>query len=253
MTLRMTLTTVCSFCQKDLALSSHLTFGIAVFYRTESSSSTKSNYEESDTIVDDDDDDAEDPASKPIDPGVELQQDSPLESPSPLRVRFRPRVRIASGLNRHRRRRSAMESDQDYFTLTSTSSLSGSASSSISAPLRTPLDEEVGKPGWGTLGQRVALFAKRQSPGTTTSKQCTEDGGLMAKGDVSTIGIGTERTPLLRPESLHFLLTRDSSLRHRHYHGGIGQEEDASRLVDRIFGPWPTRLLNHHVSTFLLI
>jgi len=220
-------------------------------------SSPKSNAplgEESDTMVDQDAEGNQDDSisskvvfpsdaltSNPDGPGEEPRLDSPVEgSTSPLRVRFRPRVRITSGLNHHRRRQhQTMENHQDYLTYTPSSSISGSPSSSISAPLRTPLDEEVGKPGWGTLGQRVALFAKqRQYPGKTTRQQ--PEGCLIAKGDAS---IGTERTPLLKP-SLHFILSRDSRLRYL-YHDS-SDEEDTSRLIDQTFGPWPTRLLNHH-------
>jgi len=162
-------------------------------------------------------------------PKNEPHLDLPVEaSASPLRVRFRSRVRITSGLNRHRRRKPTMEDHRDYFTFTPSSSISGSPSSSISAPLRTPLDDEVGKPGWGTLGQRVALFAKRQYPGKTT-RQRPES--------------GTERTPLLKP-SLHFLLSRNPRL--RCLCCDSSDEEYYSGCVDRAFGPWPARLLNHH-------
>jgi hypothetical protein len=133
-----------------------------------------------------------------------------------------------------------MENLQDYYTFTPTSSVSGSPSSSISAPLRTRLDDEVGRPGWGTLGQRVALFAKRPY---SRKRQ----GSLMAKGG-GYGGIGTERTPLLKP-SIHFLLSGDSSVRQLYREGGGDEEEDRARLIDRTFGSWPTRLLNHHVST----
>jgi len=202
--------------------------------------------EESDTMVGEDQDGfissevlfpSDALTTNPDGPGDDSPPDSPLEgSTSPLRVRFRPRVRITSGLNRHRRRQPT-ESHQDYFTFTPSSSISGSSSSSISAPLRTPLDDEVGKPGWGTLGQRVALLAKRQYPGKTTRQG--PEGGLMAKGDAS---VGTERTPLLtRPH--HVLLRRDSRLRHLYHRS---DEEEFSRRIDRAFGPWPARLLNHH-------
>jgi len=178
-------------------------------------------------------------SSKAGGPGDESQLNLPLEgSSSTLRVRFRPRVRITSGLNRHRHTQPTTENHQDYFTFTSPSSNSSSASSSISAPLRTPLDDEVGKPGWGTLGQRVALFAKRQYPDKTTRHN--PEGDLIAKGNVA---IDTEQTPLLNP-SLHFLLRHDSGL-HYLYHNS--SDEEISRWTDRAFGPWPARLLNHHV------
>lgn len=176
----------------------------------------------------------------PDDSADEVQPDSPLEGP--LRVRFRPRVRITSGLNRHRhrRKRTSTDDNQNYFTFTPSSSFSGSASSSISAPLRSRLDDEVGKPGWGTLGQRVALFSKRQYP---IKRQ--PEGGLRAKGDVI---IDDERRPLLDP-SFHFLLRRDL----RYVYRDRNDEEDFSRLIDRVFGPWPARLLNYHVSIIQLV
>jgi hypothetical protein len=66
----------------------------------------------------------------------------------------------------------------------------------------------------------------------------------MSKGGCASIS--NERTPLLKP-SLHFLLSGDSSIRQLYRDGG--DEEDRTRLIDRTFGSWPTRLLNHHVST----
>jgi hypothetical protein len=63
----------------------------------------------------------------------------------------------------------------------------------------------------------------------------------MSKGGYASIS--TERTPLLKP-SLHFLLSGDSSIRQLYRDGG--DEEDRTRLIDRTFGSWPTRLLNHH-------
>jgi len=172
-------------------------------------------------------------------PGEESQLGLPLEgSTSTLRVRFCPRVRITSGLNRNRQRQPTSENHQDYFTFTSHSSKSGSPSSSISAPLHTPFDDEVGKPGWGTLGQRVALFANRQYPGKMTRHH--PEGGLIAKGNDT---IDPEQTPLLDP-SLHFLLRRDSGIRYIYHNSS---DEETSRWVDQAFGLWPARLLNQHV------
>ncbi len=137
----------------------------------------------------------------------------------PLRVRFRPRVRITSGLNRHRRQ-------QGWLTVgdqQDSSSRPGSASSSISAPLRTRFDDEVGKPGWGTLGQRVSLLAKRKKSESESHAKINKHGTFSVVNHRT-----NERTPLLNS----YLLYHD--------------EEDG--LVDRVFGPWPVRLLNHHVS-----
>ncbi|KAL0945553.1 hypothetical protein HGRIS_014714 [Hohenbuehelia grisea] len=99
---------------------------------------------------------------------VDLDLDLDDETPSPNtdtirtnRVRFRSRVRIASGLNRHRTSLSFADGDHPAF-IGGEGSLSSSPSSSISAPLRTPADDEDStRPGWGPLGQRVSLFAGR--------------------------------------------------------------------------------------------
>jgi len=176
----------------------------------------------------------------------DLQPDTALESPShALHVHFRSRVRIASGLSRHRFQQHPTTDGgpQDYFSFSPSSSLSGSPSSSISAPLRTPLDDEVGKPGWGTLGQRVALFAKHRPPkGTPPEEQERESSAKNPEyvNDRET----TERTPLLNP-SLRGLLRHDHQFQHY-----LCRDEDyetfLSMRIDQVFGPWPFRLFNHH-------
>ena len=173
----------------------------------------------------------------------DLQPDAAFESPThTLHVHFRSRVRIASGLSRHRHQKHpATENDpQDYFSFSPSSSVSGSPSSSISAPLRTPLDDEIGKPGWGTLGERVALFAKHKYPKGKTQEQERE---AFAKSAGSRFN-HHERTPLMN-SSLRYLLQHD-----QHY---LCQDEDVeaflSKRIDQVFGPWPLRLFNHHVNT----
>ena len=95
----------------------------------------------------------DDDNSRSVEP-MYAESDAEHESP-PTRVHFRSRVRIASGLNRHRH-----ELSSDLIAFSAASSRSCSPSSSISVPLRSPAEDDVGRPGWGTLGQRVSLFAQ---------------------------------------------------------------------------------------------
>lgn len=145
------------------------------------------------------------------------------------RVRFRSRVRITSGFSHHRRR-----SDVG-------SSRSGSPSSSISAPLRSHSDD--GTNSWGTLGQRVGLLAlQKRILGSPKAKRRQK--GLI----VPNIYVD-ERTPLR------------NSFNSSSYVEGVGVQEgvvfdedsDDERLsqeVDDVFGKFPGRLLNYHVSFF---
>ena len=183
--------------------------------------------------------------------------DQELDSPHSIperqnRVRFRSRVRIASGLNRHRHSLHGV----DYLSpdYSPESSVSGSPSSSISVPLRTHTDEQVGKPGWGTLGQRVSLFAKGQMERSRRREQREqrERLGLGASSFRKGVERGrredlvipyyaqiTEETPLLLSSA------RNGSC------SGMTREDEASqfaREIDMAFGPWPGRLGNHHVS-----
>ena len=182
------------------------------------------------------------------------EPDSPQSIPERQnRVRFRSRVRIASGLNRHRHSLEGV----DYMSLdySPESSTSGSASSSISVPLRTLTDEQVGRPGWGTLGQRVSLFAKGQMERRSRREQ-KERLGLGAssfrkgeRGRREALVIPyypqiTEETPLLLSSA------RNGSC------SDLTREDEASQLareIDMVFGPWPGRLANHHVSFTLVL
>jgi hypothetical protein len=146
----------------------------------------------------------------------------------PSRVRFRSRVRITSGFSHHRRK-----SDVG-------SSRSGSPSSSISAPLRSHSDGSTNT--WGTLGQRVGLLAlQRKIMGSPKAQQ-------RQKGQVAPSEHVDERTPLR------------NSFNHSSYVEGEGgqdgnifdedsDDERLSRDVDEVFGKFPGRLLNHHVSS----
>ena len=181
------------------------------------------------------------------------EPDSPHSIPErPNRVRFRSRVRIASGLNRHRH--SLLGVDYLSPNYSPESSISGSPSSSISVPLRTQTDEQVGKPGWGTLGQRVSLFAKGQmersrrreqreqlGPGAPSLRKGVERGGF-GGGEALVIPYYahiTEETPLLSSSARNGScsdLTRGNEASH------------LAREIGMVFGPWPSRLANYHVS-----
>ncbi|KAJ6519248.1 hypothetical protein C8R45DRAFT_15952 [Mycena sanguinolenta] len=137
---------------------------------------------------------------------------------SPLRrsrVHFRSRVRITSGLHH-------------------ASSLSSSPSSSISAPLRAPLTEADSTPGWGTLGQRVGLFAvsnRLAAEARSAKHRARRRAGLgLVPGEHSAL-LGDRLPP-------------------RRYDGNSEEECDdeslLSRQIDLVFGKWPGRLLNHH-------
>ena len=183
------------------------------------------------------------------------QSDDELETPlfedppkRPIRVRFRSQVRITSGLHQHRHK---SYSEQDYASsLTPSSSISSSPSSSIYAPLHTPSEDEISKPGWGTLGQRVSILAQRNADQRFKLQQQREHlGALLSQhgvpGDIHGI-VANERTPL-----------RGSSLSSPCLHGEmIGHEifdsesEILSKELDLVFGPWPNRLLNYQVYFF---
>ena len=160
--------------------------------------------------------------------------DSQPHPERPTRVRFRSRVRITSGLNRHRHKSQQQQHGVDYLSFSPESSVSGSRSSSISAPLRTHVDEEVGKPGWGTLGQRVSLFTK----GNLERRRIREQRERLELGVEQGEALINEQTPLLsRPLS------------------GSLQEEASqmSREIEMVFGTWPGRLVNYRVSIIVCL
>lgn len=145
----------------------------------------------------------------------------------PSRVRFRSRVRITSGFS-HRRRKSDVGSSR-----------SDSPSSSISAPLRSHSDDDTNT--WGTLGKRVGLLAlRRKILGSPKAQQRQKR--MKAQHEIV-----DERTPLR------------NSFNHSPYVEGEGvQEGDVfderlSHEVDGVFGKFPGRLLNYHVSSACFI
>jgi len=142
----------------------------------------------------------------------QVEPDSPHSNiERPNRVRFRSRVRITSGLNHYRHRSQQDQHHQpgaDYLSLSPASSVPGSPSSSISVPLRTQTDEQVGKPGWGTLGQRVSLFAmerkrireqrKRLGLGASSLRKGVERASVIPYAGTNEV---SEETPLLLSDS----------------------------------------------------
>ncbi|KAF9535797.1 hypothetical protein CPB83DRAFT_842355 [Crepidotus variabilis] len=191
------------------------------------------------------------PATKYLcEEGDKSSERSRLFTGHPPRVRFRSRVRITSGISRHRSHNqscSIAAQTQDYFSLPPSSTASSSPASSISVPLRTKADEEIGKPGWGTLGQRVSLLARGRYPRKSREERERERfaKGLQRRDSLGDRLYANERTPLLA-----------SPLR-KVTHGSIesadndsaqlqGQASYHEREVARIFGPWPERLYNHH-------
>lgn len=171
--------------------------------------------------------------------GYQSELETPLsEDPPkrPIRVRFRSRVRITSGLH-HK-----SNSGQDYASLTPSSSISGSPSSSISAPLRTQAEDEASKPGWGTLGQRVSILARRNAERRSKLHQQREHPGALPSqhGVLADDGlVSNERTPLagssLPSSYLGEVMDRET------------YDEALSREIDLVFGSWPSRLLNYQV------
>ncbi|TFK40940.1 hypothetical protein BDQ12DRAFT_415408 [Crucibulum laeve] len=145
------------------------------------------------------------------------------------RVRFRSRVRITSGINRHKHKSPSHfhHVDSDYFAFSRASSMSGSPSSSISAPLRSRMDDEIAKPGWGTLGQRVGLFARNSQ-----QRKVNGRANSFRKYPAHLESDANDQTPLMRSTTLRTYEREE--------------ETRLSREIDMVFGPWPSRLLNHH-------
>lgn len=183
------------------------------------------------------------------------------------RIRFRSRVRITSGLHHHRRSAAGSSTtgsrnresiihltndDNGRVAITPSSSLSGSPSSSISAPLRSRTDDEAGTPGWGPLGQRVSMFARKNRRNKPVDCRFWADG---LPGPPGQIG-GTETTPLLKPS-----YRVKSRLSQQYHRKGRRQYDDDyfsspqrtlyPEEVDEIFGKWPVRLLNYRVTVTL--
>ncbi|KAF5313291.1 hypothetical protein D9619_003062 [Psilocybe cf. subviscida] len=175
-----------------------------------------------------------------------LASENPTERP--MRVRFRSRVRITSGLRRHRH---SSQDQHDFLTFsTASSSRSGSPSSSISAPLRSQAEDDVGKPGWGTLGQRVSLLAQGNAQRRTARDQrrrtlLTKYGTIEPNSYDSLNGVRVnEQTPLIHSSLPVRYLMRSTIL-----DGPQAESSALEREIDLVFGPWPARLWNHHETS----
>ena len=165
---------------------------------------------------------------------------------SPGKVRFRSRVRITSGLNGHRHKARAGEDRSVYST---SSSASCSRSSSLSAPLRNEEEDWAGQRGLGTLGQRVAIMA--QSHAQRRQQRALREQEFFAKSTQLGINFTSneydadERSPLTKTAS-YLYMTPDNP---NDSNPSVDRGADSlARDIDLIFGPWPTRLWNHHVS-----
>jgi hypothetical protein len=173
---------------------------------------------------------------------IPLSEDPPQR---PTRVRFRSRVRITSGLHRYR------NSEQDCGSFTPASSISGSASSSISAPLRTQAEDEAGKPGWGTLGQRVSILARGKADRRLKFhrhreriRELQSHRGIIP-GDNDGL-LANERTPL-SGSSLPYSYLHGEIVNREMFNSVENEAEVLANEIDLVFGRWPNRLFNHHV------
>jgi len=177
------------------------------------------------------------------------------------RIRFRSRVRITSGLSRLRQGRTntlpSTDIDTGYFCYTPSSS--GSRSSSISAPLRSRTDDEAGRPGWGPLGRRVSMLAKKnrmkkrfklsKDDQPWTPPQSNKVNGSEASWDR---GEATEASPLLVSHPHRGSGSRSC----RRRQGGrccciecglSSHKKPSPDEVDEVFSKWPSRMLNYQV------
>lgn len=171
------------------------------------------------------------------------------------KVRFRSRVRITSGVRKHRHLTPGAGL-QEHQAPSTCSSCSGSPSSSISAPLRWHADENA---TWGPLGRRLSAYAGSHKRTTTTPPKLSE--GMRATRT-------DERTPLIGSQRARVAYV-DNGL-----DGGGEADDERPRLIngeyedddleeteelslralalkreeETVFGKWPWRLFNRHVS-----
>lgn len=158
------------------------------------------------------------------------------DSPRPGHVRFRPRVRITSGINRHRHSRYST-TGLGRISLSRESSPDSSRSSSISAPLRSRSDDESNKPGWGPLGQRVALLSYNSPRRWSKDRRRRKRQARPLDERTSLLG-SAFRAPYSEGGPTYDDYMSDSD-----------QEEEAriAHEIDKTFGTWPGRVLNPHV------
>jgi len=144
------------------------------------------------------------------------------------------------------------------------SSRSGSPSSSISAPLRSPTDDDTSP--WGTLGQRVGLMAlqkkmkssspqrRRHLPISPSRKRDGYSRRRSFSSDDGDSDQANERTPLRGSfrRSMAYVYADGEGVREEDILDDDSDEERLSAEIDEVFGKWPGRLLNHHYWWFQL-
>lgn len=176
----------------------------------------------------------EDPSvtlTTPHDPVHPSHTDAPPNHLRPnARVRFRSRVRITSGIG-HKRK-----GDSAY------SSRSGSPSSSISAPLRYHANEENN--GWGTLGQRVGILGLQKK--TNGSPERARRQRRKRADPIAPAESVDERAPLRG--SFYRSYTEGEGAQEEDILDEDSDDERLSQEIDDVFGTFPGRLLNYHVS-----
>jgi len=182
--------------------------------------------------------------NQPPPPSISLDDDqTPMVGArnSIPRVHFRSRVRITSGLHSSARSKNhdgiGRSSTIDDGIGTANTSASGSPSSSISAPLRYQADENN---VLGPLGKRISSLA------LTRNKK---------NGQLRRATIGSpvsERTPFLRASEYGPVPDYTHQRRERGRVGSESEDEDPAsglkREEDIMFGRWPWRVFNRHVS-----
>jgi hypothetical protein len=177
---------------------------------------------------------------------VEPAPSEPAESPTRSRiVRFRSRVRITSGI--HQRNESA------------STSTSASESSSMSAPLRSPTEEHVRpQPNSSFLnGNHAASLSALLSADAASawlrgkgnqSSQSKGSGGLRGRRTTMLPSAATEHSPLITASDIR----RDYLATHPNGDDEVDEEMRKRAAMksqeDVVFGTWPGRLLNRHVS-----
>lgn len=180
-----------------------------------------------------------------------MSQPPPPPRPAP-RVRFRSRVRITSGVHKHRHSASAGGARNANASGTPCSSASDSPSSSISAPLRYQADENA---TWGPLGKRLSAYAGAggwQKRGAVSPQHKQErvrrpHGAARA----SSVAGSDERTPLVHNARRTAYVDPQDDLREGDEDDGEDRAMRAAALRrehDAVFGKWPWRLFNRHVS-----
>ena len=172
----------------------------------------------------------------------------------PLRVRFRSRVRITSGMHRSRHHHASIADGS-----TPGSTTSGSPSSSISAPLRYQADENG---AWGPIGKRLSAYAAAGGWHRRTQVQVQEPDG-QTNGARNGAGRGrgglrgargyNERTPLLRPRAERAVDSdvEDEDAREMSEDERTMRASALRREEEAVFGKWPWRIFNRHVSALV--